>query len=314
MKLSMICPCYNESENIMAFYKVCEAAFEDRIDNVEFIFVNDGSEDDTLKKLDEILAVAKYTVKVIDFSRNFGKEAAMYAGLQKAEGEYTCIIDTDLQQRPETVLDMVFFLEKNPQFDCVAAFQEKRMENRFVSCCKNLFYKCINSICDIDFKSGASDFRTFRRSVREAVLSFGECYRFMKGIFSWVGFNTYYMPYIAEERNAGQTLWSFMKLVKYALGGITSFTTFPLQVSTVTGILFSLLSMIYLVIVVIQKIVFGIVIPGYATIIVLILLIGGIQLLCLGALGSYLAKVYIQAKNRPIFIIKDYKASIKGQE
>ncbi len=314
MKLSLICPCYNESENILEFYNVCEAVLKKDIDDIEFIFINDGSTDDTLKQLHKIFSIAKSKVKIINFSRNFGKEAAMYAGLQKAEGEYTCIIDTDLQQRPETVLDMVLFLDTNPDFDCVAAYQIKRNENRLVIGFKSLFYKCINRVCDIDFKSGASDFRTFRSCVREAILSFNECYRFLKGIFSWVGFNTYYMPYIANERKAGKSSWSFVKLVKYAFNGITSFTTFPLQVATVIGILFSLLSILYLIFIVIQKIFFGISIPGYATVIVLILLIGGIQMLCLGALGSYLAKVYIQGKKRPIFVVKDYKASCGGTD
>ena len=314
MKLSLICPCYNEGKNIEMFYDTCEKVFKPVIDEVEFVFINDGSVDNTLEKLNCIFEKAEYSVKIIDFSRNFGKEAAMYAGLQYATGEYTCIIDTDLQQRPETVLQMVDFLDNNSHYDCVAAYQEKRKENKLIIGCKNLFYKFINRVCDIDFKSGASDFRTFRRPVREAILNFKECYRFMKGIFSWVGFNTYYMPYVASERNAGETSWSFAKLLKYALSGITSFTTFPLQVSTVIGSVCSLFSLLYLVIVVLQKLIFDIAIPGYATIVVLILLIGGIQMLCLGALGSYLAKVYIQGKNRPIFIIKEYKTSEKEMD
>lgn len=307
LKLSLICPCYNEGENILEFYRVCKDVFTKAATDVEFVFIDDGSKDNTWEKLNEIFASANGFVKIIHFSRNFGKEAAMYAGLQKAVGEYTCIIDTDLQQRPETVVEMVSFLDQNPQFDCVAAYQEKRIENSFVAGCKNIFYKLINSICDIDFQSGASDFRTFRVPVREAIINFGEYHRFLKGIFSWVGFQTYYMPYTAEERFAGETSWSFSKLVKYALSGITAFTTFPLKVSTFIGVLLSFLSLVYLVFVVIQKLVFGIAIPGYATIIVLILLIGGAQLLCLGAMGSYLAKIYIQSKHRPIYIIKDYK-------
>lgn len=307
MKLSLICPCYNEGKNIIKFHQVCTEAFAGNINDVEFVFIDDGSKDDTWEKLNEIFASATGNVKIIHFSRNFGKEAAMYAGLQKAVGEYTCIIDTDLQQRPETVVDMVTFLEQNPQFDCVAAYQETRIENTFVAGCKRLFYKLINSICDIPFQSGASDFRTFRSPVRDAIISFGEYHRFLKGIFSWVGFQTHYMPYTAEERNAGETSWSFRKLVKYALSGITAFTTFPLKVATFIGVLLSFLSLAYLVFVVIQKIFWGIAVPGYATIIVLILLIGGAQLLCLGAMGSYLAKIYIQGKHRPIYIIKEYK-------
>lgn len=307
LKLSLICPCYNEGENILEFYRVCTEAFAKTVESVEFVFIDDGSKDDTWEKLNEIFAASNGNVKVIHFSRNFGKEAAMYAGLQKAVGEYTCIIDTDLQQRPETVVEMITFLDQNPQFDCVAAYQEKRIENALVSGCKKVFYKLINSMCDIDFQSNASDFRTFRVPVREAIIGFGEYHRFLKGIFSWVGFQTHYIPYTVQERNAGETSWSFRKLVKYALSGITAFSTFPLKVATFVGVLLSFLSLAYLVFVVIQKLVIGIDIPGYATIIVLVLLIGGAQLLCLGAMGSYLAKIYIQGKHRPIYIIKDYK-------
>jgi len=311
LKLSLVCPCYNEGDNVEKFYDTCEKVFGPVINDAEFIFINDGSFDNTLEKLNIILAKAKYVVKIVNFSRNFGKEAAMYAGLQYADGDYTCIIDTDLQQRPETVLQMVSILDNNADYDCVAAYQENRKEHKLVVKCKNMFYKLINQMCDVDFKSGASDFRTFRKPVRNAILSCKESYRFMKGIFSWVGFKTHYMPYEVSERNAGETSWSFQKLVKYALGGITAFTAFPLQISTIIGVVCLLLSLLYLIVVVLQKFIIGIAIPGYAVVVVLMLLIGGIQLICFGALGSYLAKVYFQGKNRPIFIVKEYKTSEK---
>ena len=218
MKLSLVCPCYNEGKNIRAFYDACVGALETKVEDYELVFVNDGSRDDTWSVLTEIFDSSDKNIKLVNFSRNFGKEAAMYAGLCRAEGEYTAIIDTDLQQRPETVLEMVSFLDNNPDYDVVCAYQEKRNESRFISGCKSLFYKLINKMCDINFKEGASDFRTFRSGVREAILSVGECHRFMKGIFSWVGFNTYFIPYNAEDRHAGTSTWSFWKLLKYALG------------------------------------------------------------------------------------------------
>lgn len=313
MKLSLICPCYNEEENVQNFFKACTSAFENKIESYEFIFINDGSKDNTWAELYKLYNSESSNIKLINFSRNFGKEAAMYAGLQKAEGEYTVIIDTDLQQPPEKVIEMVEFLDNNPDYDCVSAYQQKRSESKILSSCKSAFYKIINKICEINFRSGASDFRTFRQNAKDAVLSLGENHRFLKGIFSWVGFNTFYIPYIAEERAAGKTSWSFSKLCKYALSGIVSFSTLPLKTATFVGCTFSFLSLIYMIVVILQKLIFDIAIPGYATIIVLILLIGGIQLLSLGILGEYISLIYIQGKNRPICIIKEYKSkSVDG--
>lgn len=308
MKLSLICPCYNESENVAEFVEVCNRAFENKIDSYEFVMINDGSKDDTWNKLKELYAASQGNMKIINFSRNFGKEAAMYAGLQKAEGEYTCFIDTDLQQPPEKVVEMVEILENNPDYDCVAAYQKSRAENKIVSAFKSAFYKTINKMSDIDFQSGASDFRTFRQGVRDALLSMGEYHRFLKGMFSWVGFNTHYIEYTALERQAGTTSWPFMKLVKYAFTGILAFSTLPLKLAAFIGSAFSALSLLYMVVVIIEKLVFDIAIPGYATAIVLILLIGGIQLMCLGILGEYISLIYVQGKKRPVFIIKNYES------
>jgi glycosyltransferase involved in cell wall biosynthesis len=239
-------------------------------------------------------------------SRNFGKESAMYAGLQKACGDYVTLLDADLQQSPDIVLEMVEFLDNNPDFDSVAAYQENRIEGKFTSWCKKRFYRFMDRICDINLHEGASDFRTFRRSVAEAILSVKECYRFSKGIFSWVGFNTHFIPYVAQERHAGTTNWSFWKLLKYAFDGIISYTTFPLKIATGIGGVMSFLSLIYMVVVVIQKLFFGIAIPGYPTLLVAILLIGGIQMIILGIIGEYIARIYIQGKHRPIYIAKEY--------
>lgn len=307
MKLSLIIPCYNEQDNISPFFKETINAFQKMpkaIDSFEMIFVNDGSNDNTSEKLKELYDSYSSVVSVIEFSRNFGKEAAMLAGLKYATGDFITIIDADLQQKPEIVVKMVEHLLENNDCDMVAAFQEERIEGKFMSFMKNCFYKFINAASDIDFHQGASDFRTFRKKVAESIISLPEYYRFSKGIFSWVGFNTHFMPYVAEERFAGTTKWSFVKSLKYALEGIIAFTTLPLKIATGVGIFTFLASILYMFIVIIQKLFFGVDVPGYATIVVLILFLGGLQLLLLGVVGEYLARTYIQGKNRPVYIEK----------
>ncbi len=307
MQLSLIVPCYNEQDNVEAFHDACRAAFDGRIASYELIFVNDGSRDDTWARLTALQERADVPVKLIDFSRNFGKEAAMYAGMQRAEGEFVTVIDADLQQPPEKVLEMVRFLEANPDFDAVAAYQDARREGRFTALCKKLFYHVIDAACDIPFKADASDFRTLRRGVVQAILSMGEYHRFSKGIFSWVGFRTHYLPYTVQPRHAGKTSWSFIKLCRYAVEGIVSFSTFPLRIATVTGALMAFMSLIYILIVVIKKLAYGIAVPGYATIVVLILFTGGLQMIMLGIIGQYIARIYIQSKQRPIYIAREYR-------
>ena len=309
MKLSLVVPCYNEQDNVELFYEAAKNAFENRNFDYEIIFVNDGSQDDTMKHLKEIYNRTD-NVKVVGFSRNFGKESAMYAGLKESRGDYVSIIDADLQQRPELVVDMLDILENNEDYDAVACYQEDRKESKVLAAFKNCFYALINKMSEIEFKSGASDFRLLRRTVVEAVLSMGEYKRFSKGIFSWVGFNTYYMPYTVEERANGTSKWSFWKLFKYAIEGIIAFTTLPLRMATVIGLVTSGLSILYMLVVIIQKLFFSIAVPGYATIVVLILLLGGLQLFCIGVLGEYLSKTYVESKHRPIYIarqILDYK-------
>ena len=191
----------------------------------------------------------------------------------------------------------------------VAAYQDRRGEGKLLSFFKKCFYKIINKLSDVTLHADASDFRTFRRSVAESMLSLCEHHRFSKGIFSWVGFNTHYIPYVAEERNAGNTSWSFKKLFKYAIDGIVAYTTMPLRLSSIVGILMSVIAAIYMIVVVIQKLTFGIAIPGYPTIIVLILFIGGLQLTSLGIMGEYISRIYIEGKRRPICIIKNYETN-----
>lgn len=305
MKLSLIIPCYNEDENVSPLFNKINETFSSENFSYEFIFVNDGSTDNTMDELRKISSESKNPVKVIDFSRNFGKEAAIYAGLQNASGDYISLIDADLQQNPGYVLNMVKFLDENENYDCVCAYQEKRKESKINVFFKNSFYKIINKISDTEFVNGASDFRTFRRNMLGGILEMTEYHRFSKGIFSWVGFRTYYMPYTVDERAAGTSKWSFWKLCKYAIEGIVAFTTTPLRISTMVGTATSFASLVYMLVVIIQKLAFGIAIPGYATIVVLILFLGGVQLLSLGIIGEYLSRTYIQAKGRPVYITRE---------
>lgn len=303
MKLSLVAPCYNEEGNVRLF---CEEAGKILAGyDYEIVFINDGSKDGTLKVLRELYAEKKEQMTIINFSRNFGKEAGLYAGLQHAKGDYVVIIDTDLQQPIEVAREMMDFLEEHPEYDEVAAYQEERKEGKIMTLFKSAFYSMINKLCDVELYKNASDFRCMRRCVVDAILQMTEYHRFSKGIFAWIGFETYYRPYEVRERNAGTTSWSFWKLVNYALEGVISFSTKPLKMATKLGIGTSILAILYMIIVIIQKLVFGIAIPGYPTIIVLILLIGGIQLTVLGIIGEYLAKMHIEVKNRPIYIAKN---------
>lgn len=307
MKLSLVVPCYNEEANVKRFFDEVNKVFRNKVPDFEFVFVNDGSKDGTypeLKKLHKENTTSN--IQVLTFSRNFGKEAAIYAGLSNAKGDLVCIIDADLQQRPEVVLEMLDKIENDDSLDCVAAYQENRKESKTLSGLKSAFYKVINKITDVDFVNGASDFRLLKRTMVDAILEMTEYHRFSKGIFSWVGFNTKYIPYTVEERQFGETKWSYGKLFKYAFDGIISFSTFPLKLATGVGLATAFASIIYLIVVVLQKLIFGIDVPGYATIVVLVLFLGGMQLFCLGILGEYLSKIYVQVKNRPIYILKEH--------
>lgn len=304
MRLSLVIPCYNEQDNVEKFYQETVKAFKNESFDYEFVFVNDGSKDNTLRALKKLYDEKKESnIKVLSFSRNFGKEAAMYAGLSNAKGDYVCVIDADLQQRPEVALQMVKILDENEEYDCVAAYQEERKESKAMVTLKNAFYKLINKVTEVDFVSGASDFRTFRRSMVEAILNMTEYHRFSKGIFSWVGFNTKFIPYEVQERESGVSNWNVWKLFKYAFEGIISFTTAPLKFATGLGTLAFFASIIYTLIIIIKHFAFGADVAGYDSIVALILMFGGLQLLCVGILGEYLAKVYVQVKNRPVYII-----------
>lgn len=304
MLLSLVIPCYNEQANIPVFYDTVQQAFANTPYTLELVFVNDGSSDKTLEEQKRLLE-KEVCIKIIDFSRNFGKEAAMFAGLQHTSGDYVGIIDADLQQSPETMVDMLKILQNNPQYDCVAAYQKERKEGKVLSFFKRTFYKIINRLADVPFTNGASDFRVFTRKMADAMISLPEYFRFSKGLFSYVGFQTYFYPYQAQPRTHGESKWSFRKLFGYAIEGIVSFSTAPLRFATILGLLFSAASFIYLIAVIIEKLTFGVDVAGYPTIVVLILLVGGIQLFALGIIGEYLGRSYIETKNRPVYFIRD---------
>lgn len=304
MKISLIVPCFNEQDNIEEFHRVATEVFSSETYEYEMTFINDGSKDNTLNILKDIYAKDTRHVNVVSFSRNFGKEAAIYAGLKNVTGDYVTIIDADLQQRPELVKDMLTILEDHPEYDCVAAYQEERHEGAVLRFFKNVFYKIINKVSEVEFRSGASDFRTMRKCMADALVNLPEYHRFSKGLFSWVGFETYYMPYVAEERFSGASKWSFKSLFKYAINGIVAFTVSPLKIATYVGTIFSVLSILYMITVIIQKLFFSISIPGYPTLICVILFLGGLQLIILGIIGEYLARMYIEGKRRPIYIEK----------
>ncbi len=299
MKLDIIVPTYNEEGNVKEFYNKTEQALVGI--KHTYIFVNDGSKDNTLSKLKELYELDDDHVRIISFSKNFGKEAAIYAGLLHSKGDFACIIDCDLQQNPNYLKKMYTFLVENDEYDSICMCQ-KQKNKRFM---QHLFYKIMNKLSNIEIVDGASDFRMFRRNMINAILKIAEKNRFSKGIFSYVGFNTYYDKYIVEKRKSGKTKWNKNKLYNYAFEGITSFSTKPLRAATYVGLLISLIAFIYLIVILIKTLIIGVDTPGYASLMCVILFIGGIQLIFLGIIGEYLGKTYNETKNRPIFIAKE---------
>ena len=305
MKLSLVVPCFNEAESVQFFQDAVIQAFDGCRYDYEIIFVDDGSKDKTLFQLKKIYTAQRCPVKVVSFSRNFGKESAIYAGMKQASGEYVSLIDADLQQRPEIVRDMVQMLDNQPEYDVVAAYQDRRGEGKVLSFFKKSFYRIINHLSTVKLHPDASDFRTFRRCVAEDLIRMAEYHRFSKGLFSWVGYETCYIPYTACERVAGTTKWSFRKLLNYAIDGIIGFSTAPLRMATYLGAVSAVTAVLYLIWVIVEKLVWGIDVPGYATIIVLILALGAMQLICIGIIGEYVGRTFEQSKNRPIYIAKE---------
>ena len=302
MLLSCIIPCYDEAENIVPFFQAAELALQPWAGQYELIFVDDGSQDGTLQELEKLYYQATDRVRVVSFSRNFGKEAAIYAGLHHCQGDYVALIDADLQQRPDYVAQMLTFLEEHPEYDEVVAYQERRKEGRLVTFCKETFYKVIRRLTDLPFSDDASDFRVFRRNVLEAILSLTERGRFSKGIFAWVGFPTYQMPYQVEARARGASKWSVKKLFGYAMEGISAFSTKLLLIPLIVGLLLAAVAVLLAVILKICAVNGVLTVTGVGWLALLVLLLAGLQLQCLGVVAFYLGKLFTEEKGRPVYI------------
>ena len=305
-KISVIVSCYNEEEALPLFYEeiVKVATKMNKKVDFEFLFVNDGSKDKTLEIL-RSLAKKDKRVKYISFSRNFGKEAAMYAGLKNSTGDYVTLMDADLQD-PPTLLPEMFDLIKNDGYDSVGTRRVTRkgeppIRSFFARC----FYKIINKMSKVEMVDGARDYRLMTRQVVDSIISLKEYNRYSKGLFSFVGFETKWLEYENVERVAGETKWSFWKLFKYAIEGIVAFTTAPLTLATLLGLIMCAISFLAIIFVFVRALIFGDPVSGWPSTICIILFVGGVQLLCMGIMGEYLAKNYLETKRRPIYIVKE---------
>lgn len=307
-KISIVIPCYNEEAALPYFFpeirKVADILSATKNLVFEFLFIDDGSRDKTMELLREF-AVEDTRVRYISFSRNFGKEAAMYAGLKNASGDYVAVMDADMQDPPSLLPEMYEALQSG-EYDSVATRRaDRKGEPPIRSFFARCFYKLINKISDADIVDGARDFRLMKREMVDAIVSMGEYNRFSKGIFGWVGFHTKWLPYENVERVAGETKWSFWKLFKYSLQGIVAFSTAPLAIASVFGLLSCLVAFIMICIIVIKTLAFGDPVGGWPSLACIILFMGGLQLFCIGILGQYLAKTYLETKHRPIYIIAE---------
>ncbi|MCR4925631.1 MAG: glycosyltransferase family 2 protein [Clostridiales bacterium] len=309
--VDLIVPCYNESEVLPLFYKKVTEVIKKCSDyKFSLIFVDDGSKDTTLDILRDF-AQKDSAVKYISFSRNFGKESAMFAGLRFSTADYVGLLDADLQHEPELIIDMIKALEEG--YDVAAARRCDRMgEDKIKSSFSNAFYKVINRISEVKIENGAQDFRIMKRKVVDTLLSMPEYNRFSKGLFSWVGFNTKWFEHENKERVAGQTKWSFAKLLRYAIDGIINFSTAPLRISLYIGSFTSIVGVIYAIYIIIKTLVMGSDTPGFPSIMCALLIFGGLILLSLGIIGEYLARLYLEVKSRPIFVINETNIEVKN--
>lgn len=306
--LSLIVPCYNEQDSLPLFYKEVMAVLHTMSCSYELILVNDGSKDGTLSVMKE-LAQKDSCVVYLSLSRNFGKEAAMYAGFCNAHGDYVAVMDADLQDPPALLPQMLDLLQSG-DYDSVATRRVNRDgEPLLRSFFARLFYKLMNKISDSEIVDGARDFRLMKREMVDAIVEMGEHNRFSKGIFGWVGFRTHWLPYQNVERAAGQTKWSFWKLFKYSLDGIINFSQVPLTMVSAGGVLLTVLSLLATIFIVVRRILFGDPVDGWASTVCMITFIGGIQLFGIGVLGQYIAKIYLEVKGRPHYIIADSNQS-----
>lgn len=304
--LSVIVPCYNEEENISDFYNELmknEEYFKNKEIETEVLYVDDGSKDGTARKVKE-LAERDERVHLISFSRNFGKEAAIYAGFQKSRGDYVVMLDCDLQDPPSLLPEMFQYLEEG--YDSVATRRVTRKgEPAIRSFFARMFYRIMNKISKTEIVDGARDYRLMTRKVVDAILSMTEYNRFTKGIFGWVGFETKWLEYENIERKKGETKWSFWKLFLYSLDGITAFSTAPLAIASIMGVLFCILAFLLIAVTIVRKLIFGDPTSGWPSLVCIIALVSGVQLFCLGIVGQYLSKTYMEVKKRPIYLIKE---------
>lgn len=305
-KISLVVPCYNEEATIQIFYNEV-LKYENQIDaELEFCFVDDGSQDRTLMILRD-LANKDPRVHYVSFSRNFGKESGLYAGLELTTGNYVATMDVDLQDPPYLLPEM-YHIVKTEDYDCVATKRSTRKgEPPVRSWFARRFYHLINRISDTEIVDGARDYRFMSRKMVDAILADGEYNRFSKGIFSWVGFKTKWLAYENIERSAGETKWSFWKLFKYAIEGILAYTTVPLYLSSVLGVIIFFLSIIGIIVIIVKKLVFGDPVQGWASLVCVMLFLGGAILLALGIIGLYVSKIYLETKKRQIYIVKEKK-------
>lgn len=301
--LSIIVPCYNEEQALPFFYQEIDKVSKELKElNFELIFINDGSKDQTLEVLKDYHKKDK-RVKYISFSRNFGKEAAMYAGLEHAKGDYVTIMDADLQDPPSLLKEM-YHLAEEEGYDCIGTRRVTRKgEPPIRSFCARMFYKIINRLSKVEMVDGARDYRFMKRKMVNAILELKEYNRYSKGLFSFVGFKTKWLEYENINRVAGETKWSFWKLFIYALDGITAFSTVPLVLSAVLGFIFCLISFIMIIAIVIKTLVYGDPVSGWPSMVCIIFLCSGVQLFCMGIIGQYLSKTYLETKKRPIYIV-----------
>lgn len=304
MDISIIVPCYNEEASIPLFYKEATRVLQSLGRPYEIVFVNDGSSDKTLETVRQFSQQDPH-ISYLSFSRNFGKESALLAGLCNVDGDYVAVMDADLQDPPSLLPQMMSILETE-DYDCVATRRATRKgEPPVRSWFAHQFYKIINKISDADIMDGARDFRLMRRNMVEAILSMNEYNRFSKGIFGWVGFKTFWLSYENVERVAGETKWSFWKLFRYAIDGIINFSQTPLSMASWFGICMTLVSFLCLIFVVVRRLIFGDPVAGWASTICILLFVSGLQLFCLGIIGQYIAKIYAETKHRPHFIISE---------
>lgn len=310
-KISIIVPCYNEEESLPIFYKeIDKISKEMKSVDFEFLFINDGSRDKTLSILRDMAKKDK-RVRYISFSRNFGKEAGMWAGLENANGDYVAIMDADMQDPPSKVKEMYDILSKDKEYDCVGLYTVDHKDYSFFRrICTNIWYKLIAKISDNRQVPGVRDFRLMRRQMVDAILEMKEYNRYTKGIFSFVGFNTKWLEFKTGDRVAGTSKFNFWKLFKYALEGIVSFSTAPLVLSAIIGVIFCFIAFVAILVIIIKTLAFGDPVSGWPSLACIIIFVSGVQLFFLGVIGMYLSKTYLEVKKRPIYIVKETEKDV----